>query len=258
MFDWLLKTNKDLPIWGQVLLDIVKVLLGFITVLLITRWTLNRADRKDIISRQAKALDEYSASRITALNKATYGLSKMVVQLNKVHGALESELDEFDKGDAIVNLLNDLEPLIDEVVLALNEYDGTPESIPNDYDDLAEAFVVWLTDFYRLKDGILTLESLTLMVGMCSTLSTQLRWLSRYELNLRLQVANNPASTWSPDFGEVLESGTMDFLSKERLGYSSEPKRIVATIIESASKDKKKRGPVIVPADLTPLIETEE
>lgn len=258
MFDWLLGASKDLPVWGQVLLDVVKVLLGFVTILVVTRWTLSRADRKDIIARQAKALDEYSATRIAALNKATAGLSKMIVQLNKIHGAYESDLEQFDKGDLIANHFNKIEEFVDEIVLALNEYDDTPGSIPNDYDDVAEAFVVWLTDFYNLKEGILSLQSLTLMVGMCSTLSTQLKWLTRYELNMRLQVALNPASAWSADFGNFLESATMEFLSKEGLARSSEPQRIVATIIECASKNKKMKQPVIVPADLTPLLAHDE
>ena len=211
MLDWLTSSSKDLPVWGQILLDVLKILLGFGTVLLVTRWTLSRADRKDAITRQANALDAYSALRIQSLHNAVVALSKIWNQLNKVYGALEAELDACDKAELINELLAKTEEQIDELILALEEYGDPPGSIPTDYDSSTEALSVWLRGFYAHRNGTVSNRSIGIMIGMCSDLQTQLRYLGHYELNLRLQVALNPASAWNPDFGDILESASVEF-----------------------------------------------
>ncbi|MCL4283920.1 MAG: hypothetical protein KJZ62_02350 [Fimbriimonadaceae bacterium] len=246
MLDWLSGSAKDLPVWGQLLLDIIKIVLGFGTVVLVTRWTLSRADRKDAISRQANALDAYSALRIQSLHKAVVALSKLWTQLNKVYGAFGADLETFDKAEAINELLGKTEEYIDDLTGALEEYGGPPGSIPSDYDDAAEALTVWLKAFYVHRNGPLTEQSIAVMIGMCTDLQAQLRYLGHYELNMRLQVGLNPASAWNPDFGDVLEQSTLEFFAKDGPRENKRPVRVIGTIIEQEpdedAKEKRLRS----------------
>ena len=230
--DWLSSSAKDLPVWGQLLLDTIKVLLGFVTVVLVTRWTLSRADRKDAISRQAAALDAYSELRIRSLHRAVLALSRIWIQLNKVHGGLESDMEATAKADLVDQLLDKTEEYIDDLILALEEYGGPPGSIPSDYSDAAEALAAWLKAFYDHRSRPISEQSIATMIGMCTDLQVQLRFLGHYELNMRLQVALNPASAWNPGFGDVLEQASLEFFTKDGPRDSNRLVRVVGTLVE--------------------------
>lgn len=239
MLDWLTGSAKDLPIWGQLFLDAFKILMGFGTVVLVTRWTLSRADRKDAISRQAIALDSYSAGRIESLHLAVLALSKIRNELNKIYGALDAPIKEPHRTEVIDNFLLEIEDHIDDLMLALEEYDGPPASIPCDFEDASEALIPWLKGFYEQRAKTISDTSIAVMMGMCADLQTQLRWLGRYELNMRLQVGLNPASAWNPDFGNVLESTALEFFTQDGPRTSGKPVRVIGTIVEQDSEEDK-------------------
>lgn len=216
MFEWLFGASKDLPLWGQIAIDTFKILLGFSTVLIVTRWTLSRADRKDATARKAAALDKYSQRRIESLNSANASLGRVRISLEMLKTASLSDIKTEEGIEGILAVRLSIDHEVDEFLLACQAYGDVPGDVPCEHLDFDEAAIVWLSELYRFIDcDEKRADALQHAYEMCSSLQTQLKWLRHYELGMQIESANNPDAVWSNSFMPMLETVPLKFLAKQ-------------------------------------------
>jgi hypothetical protein len=216
---WLLLGTKDLTVGLQLLIEAIKALLALMAALLITRWTLARADRKDIINRQAATLDRYSTRRIQSLDEANSALGKIRLHVTLLTSFSEGQRGTTDVGvdeltvDKVNAARENIDTEIDGLLLACEAYGQVPGSVPCELLDVGEAIIVWTEPFYSLIDsGMINAQRYHEAYEMCSDLQVQLRWLKMYELSMQLEANKSPGTAWSNDHMPILETSPLPFL----------------------------------------------
>ncbi len=187
---WLFLGTKDLTVGLQLMIEAVKALLAFVAALLITRWTLSRADRKDASNRQAATLDRYGTRRIQSLDEANAALGKIRLHLTLLTSFSESQQGKANlaSDEEIVDKVNTarerIDAEIDSLLLDCEAYGEVPGSVPCDWLDVGEAVIIWTGPFYKLVgSGMINAQSYRDAYSMCSDLQVQLRWLKMYKLS---------------------------------------------------------------------------
>lgn len=262
--DWLTKDGERLTIQGQVAFELLKILTAFITVLIVTRWTLARADRKDAVARQSAALMKLSEARISALNRAMAGLGKLRLNLSDLKHALENMPDDDTVTKAVESsadyphnfdeLLLNCETLIEKagkgldeevgnVLLALEEYGPMPKAVKCDWLDPAEAFIFWSTDARTsLAENTQTAEWCQTAYEKFSDIQAQLRILTFYEVSVQLDAALSPRYMWDPAIAAEVERTSLPFLLQPvELASNEERSQVEASRAQIPEQQKKDR-----------------
>jgi hypothetical protein len=211
--------TTDMTVGMQLLIESTKAVMALIGAYVITILTLRRADRRDILTRQAAALDRYSTHRTQSLDTANSSLGKIRLNLTLLASVYDigddaqpAELDDHTR-ERVMAALQNIDSEIDTLLLSCESYGRVPGTIPCDWLDVGEAIIVWTAPLYTLiATGMVNAQRYRDAYKMCSDLQVQLRWLRIYELDMQLAHNANPGGVWNTDHIQVLESKPLPFL----------------------------------------------
>lgn len=221
-WDWLFQSSREVPVWIQLVIEGLKITATFATILLITRWTLSRADRKDATARLAKALSEYSDRRLESLYAVMACLTKVrILLMNLSQTAEQAEQLEFIDDDTLSQSLAEghaeISDLMEEIIVHMDAYGHAPDRVECEWLDTGEAFVGWTHKYTRTLYG--TEGSLQQRhkraYGLCGDLQSEIRLLILTELEMVLETSQSPyASNLGRHTRQVYEGGGLPFLMK--------------------------------------------
>lgn len=204
MFDWLFENTKDTKIWVQLVIEAVKIFGGLGTVLLVTRWTLARADNKDSLARQAGVLQAYQADRVNALRECLHALSRIHILLmdltlitSKGVAPVEEEIDGKEGSKAFI-LLKRIESEVDSMIVNAIAFGDLPRvMIEDDPHYLADEVLVWADSLYGdvYERRSITDDDFPLMTTATRELTDAIRTLIDHEVATAVFAVKSPEWT---------------------------------------------------------------